>query len=212
MTYDGLVTAVERRRARGWQARASYTYSRVTGLQAGSGGTASAAQVSTVAPPPGPAGLTFGRDPNDLTNARGILPNDRPHVFRAMGNVDIPKTGLAAAANFQHFTGKPWAASASVSLSQNPNQRILIETRGTQRLSSQSLLDFRLSRPFTFGAARVDLLFDVLNALNASAEESIQTDVRVTESVAANPAFGVPTAFVDPRRVMIGVRFNLGKP
>jgi hypothetical protein len=52
----------------------------------------------------------------------------------------------------------------------------------------------------------------VLNALNESAEESIQTDVRVTESVRANPVFGVPTVFVDPRRVMLGVRLNLGKP
>jgi hypothetical protein len=212
MTYNGLVIALEQRRSHGWQAYGSYTYSRVSGLQPGSGGVASAAQVSTVAPPPSPVGLTFGRDPNDLTNARGILLNDRPHVLRAAGSVDVPKTGLMAAASFQHFTGKPWAATASVSLAQNPNQRILIEPRGTERLSSQNLLDFRLARPFTFGGARVDLLFDVLNALNESAEESIQTDVRVTETVKANAAYGLPTAFVDPRRVMLGVRLNLGRP
>jgi hypothetical protein len=212
MTYNGLVTAVEKRRAHGWQAFGSYTYSRATGLQPGSGGTASAAQVSTIAPPPGPGGLAFGRDPNDLTNARGILPNDRPHILRAMGSVDLPKTGFAVAANFQYFTGKPWAASAQVKLPQNQNQRILIEPRGTRRLSSQSLLDIRLSRPFTFGAGRMELLFDVLNALNDSAEESIISDTRVTESTAHNATFGQPNAFVDPRRVMLGIRLNLGKP
>jgi len=211
MTYNGLVLAVEKRRSRGWQAFGSYTLSRVTGLQPGSGGNAAAAQVSTIAPPPGPGGLTFGRDPNDLTNARGRLPNDRPHVFRVMSSVDVPKTGIVLAANLQHFTGKPWAASAQVPLRQNPNQRILLEPRGTRRLSSQTMLDLRLSKPFAAGrAGRIDLLLDVLNALNDTAEESIQSDTQVTAS-GLNQSFGQYTAFVDPRRVMLGVRFNLGR-
>ena len=210
MTYNGLVLAMEKRRASGWQAFASYTLSRVTGLQAGSGGIATAPQVSTVSPPPGPTGLTFGRDPNDLTNARGRLLNDRPHMLRAMGSVELPRTGLSLAANLQHVSGKPWAASAQVSLPQSPTQRILLEPRGTRRLSSQTLLDVRLSRPIALGrAGRIDLLFDVLNLLNDDAEESIVSDTQVTEA-AANPTFGQPNAFVDPRRVMLGVRFKFG--
>ena len=35
---------------------------------------------------PGRRSLTFGQDPNDLTNATGRLPNDRPHVFRTTGS------------------------------------------------------------------------------------------------------------------------------
>jgi hypothetical protein len=213
MTYNALVTALEKRRSHGWQAFGSYTYARASGLQAGSGGTAAAAQVSTIAPPPAPAGLSFGRDPNDLTNARGLLPNDRPHAFRAMTSVDLPHTGFVVAANLQHFTGKPWAASAQVSTPQNTAQRILIEPRGTRRLSSQTLLDLRLSRRFALGQGRsMELLMDVLNALNDAAEESIVSDTQVTESVKLNPTFGQPNAFVDPRRVMFGVRLNLGKP
>jgi hypothetical protein len=46
---------------------------------------------------------------------------------------------------------------------------------------------------------------DVLNALNDSAEESLATDNQFS------PNFDQPTAFVDPRRVMIGVRLNLGR-
>jgi len=212
MTYNGLVLAIEKRRGRGWQAFGSYTYSRATGLQAGAGTTAAGAQVSTIAPPPGPAGLAFGRDPNDLTNARGLLANDRPHALRAMGSVTIPKSGFAVAANFQYFTGKPWAATAVVSLPQNANQRILLEPRGTRRLSSQTLLDLRVSRPIAIAPGRrIELLFDVLNALNDAAEESITSDTRVTEGTALNPTFGQPNAFVDPRRVMLGIRLNLGK-
>ena len=213
MTYNGLVTALEKRRAHGWQAFGSYTYSRAIGLQPGSGGGASAAQVSTIAPPPGPSGLSFGRDPNDLTNARGILPNDRPHILRAMSSVDLPRTGITVAANFQYFSGKPWAATANVALSQNPSQRILIEPRGARRLSSQELLDLRVARAITIAPGRrIELLFDVLNALNDAAEESIISDTRVTETVKSNPTFGQPNAFVDPRRVMLGLRINLGKP
>ncbi len=212
LTYNGLVTAVEMRRAYGWQAFGSYTYSRTTGLQPGSGGLASSPQVSTVAPGV-PTAVAFGRDPNDLTNARGILPNDRPHMLRAMGSVDLPRTGFTVAANFQYFSGKPWAASAGVALAQNPTARILIEPRGTRRLPSQSLLDLRLSRPITIAPGRrIELLFDVLNALNDAAAESLASDIRVTETIANNPKFAQPTTFVDPRRVMLGIRMNLGKP
>ena len=212
MHYDGVVLAAEKRRSHGWQAFGSLTLSRAVGLQAGSGTGAAGAQVSTVSPPPGPTGLTFGRDPNDLTSAYGRLANDRPRVFRAMSSVNVPRTGLVFAGNIQYFTGKPWAAAAQVPLAQNPNgQRILLEPRGTRRLSSQTLLDLRLSRSFALGkASRLELLVDLLNALNETAEESIANDVQLTATAVVSN-FGLPNAFVDPRRVMLGARLNLGR-
>jgi hypothetical protein len=205
MTYNGLVMAVDKRRSHGWQAFGSYTFSRASGLQASSGTTAAGAQSSTVALP----NLPFGRDPNDLTNARGRLPNDRPHILRVMGSVDVPRTGFLIAANLQYFSGKPWAAAAQITLPQG-DQRILLEPRGSRRLSSQTLLDVRLSRPIRIGGGRIELLLDVLNVLNDAAEEGLATDVLATES-AKNANFGTPTVFVDPRRAMIGVRLNLGR-
>jgi hypothetical protein len=211
MRYDGLVVAAEKRRSHGWQAFGSLTLSRVTGLQSGSGAAAAGPQVSTVAPPPGPAGLTFGRDPNDLTNARGRLANDRPRIFRAMSSVDIPRTGLVLAGNIQYFSGKPWGAAAQVPLNQNQNQRVLLEPRGTRRLSSQTLLDVRLSRSIAVGrSSKIELLLDVFNALNSAAEESIVSETQMS-TLALNPTFGQPNAFVDPRRVMLGARVNLGR-
>ena len=59
-----------------------------------------------------------------------------------------PDTGLTVSGNLQCFSGKPWAASAQVALPQG-DQRILLEPRGTRRLSSQSLLDLRVSRTFS---------------------------------------------------------------
>ncbi|HEX2280500.1 MAG TPA: TonB-dependent receptor, partial [Thermomicrobiales bacterium] len=203
LTYNGLVMALAKRRSDGWQASGSYTLSRASGLQSSSGTSASGPQVSTVSPP---QPLTFGRDPNDLTNARGRLPNDRPHTVRMMGTFDVPRTGLVLAANFQYFSGKPWAATALVPLPQNNSYRVLLEPRGTRRLSSQSLLNVRVSRVFrTNHWGRFELLIDVLNALNDTAEEEIATDY------VFSPHLGQATRFVDPRRLMIGIRLNMGR-
>jgi hypothetical protein len=204
LTYNGLVTVVEKRAANGWHALASYTFSRTFGLQASSAATAADPQVSTVAPAFPTA--TFGRDPNNLTNAYGRLPNDRPHIFRVMGSIDVPHPRFTVGANFQHFSGKPWAASAQVKLPQG-DQRILLEPRGSRRLSSQSLLDIRVSRSIPFGRkGHGELLLDVLNVLNDTAEEGLATDNLFS------PNFVRPSIFVDPRRVMIGMRLNLGRP
>ena len=51
----------------------------------------------------------------------------------------------------------------------------------------------------------VELLVDVLNALNDTAEEDLASDNLFS------PNFARPIVFMDPRRVMLGVKFNLGR-
>ena len=73
-------------------------------------------------------------------------------------------------------------------------------------MSSQTLVDLRLSRTFALGtASRVELLLDVFNVFNDTAEEGLATD----NVFAAN--FGRAIAFVDPRRAMIAARFSFGR-
>jgi hypothetical protein len=200
LTYNGLVTAVEKRRSHGWHAFASYTWSRTYGLQPSSGGAAGDAQLSSTL-----GGGAFGRDPNSLTNAQGRLPNDRPHMFRGAVSWDVPRIGVHVAGNVQFLSGKPWAASAQISLPQG-DQRILLEPRGTRRLPSLTMLDVRVSKTVAIGGVwRVELLMDVLNAFNHATEEGLATDNFYS------PNFGQPTVYVDPRRVMLGVRLNLGR-
>jgi hypothetical protein len=200
--YDALVVALDKRLSSGWQASGSYTYSRAYGLQAVSNAAADAPQFSTIARP---NFLTFGQDPNDLTNAIGRLPNDRPHIFRVNGVMHLPWHGILLAANLQSFSGKPWAATTQVTLPQG-SQRILLEPRGSRRLPSQSLLDWRLSKTLSVGnTGTVDLIFDVLNMLNDSAAEALASDNL------SSATLGRPTQFMDPRRAMIGVRLNLGR-
>jgi hypothetical protein len=108
------------------------------------------------------------------------------------------------AANWQRFSGKPWAAATQVQLPQG-SRRILLERRGSRRLSSQSLLDLRFSKAIhAWSSARVELTADILNGLNAKAEEALASD---------NPSsatFRLPMQFIDPRRAMLGVRLNIG--
>src|SRR5262249_49495242 len=137
-------------------------------------------------------------------NAGRTLPNDRTHMVRAMGSISIPRTGLVIGDNFQYLTGLPWAATTALSLPQGV-QRILLEPRGSRRLSSQSLLDLRLSKPLHLGEhAQAELLLDVLNVLNSRAEEGLIDDNFFSQN------FGRPNVFVDPRRAMLGLRFNFG--
>jgi hypothetical protein len=197
LRYDGVVLTLDKRWSDDWQMLASYTLSKTEGLQPSSGSSPGQGQYSSTL-----GGNPFGRDPNTLTNATGRLSDDRTNVFRVMGSVPIPGTGAIVAANFQYLTGLPWAAATPVSLPQGLT-RILLESPGARRLSSQTLMDVRVSRPIELGRnTRIELLLDVFNALNSAAEERLADDNLFSQN------FGHPSVFVDPRRAMLGVRFS----
>jgi len=193
------VIAAEKRRANGWQAMGSYTFSRTYGLQVSSGVSASDAQVSTIAPQfPTTA---FGRDPNNLTNAYGRPPNDRPHMFRTMGAIDVPRTGLTVAAMFQYFSGAVDGDG---------------EAEPAARRSAHPARAARRAPALVAVAARPARVEDV--ALNprrqhrAAPRRVQRAQDRAEEALASDDIsaanFGQSTAFVDPRRAMIGVRFK----
>ena len=99
-----------------------------------------------------------------------------------------------------YFTGKPWASRANVRLPQG-GQNIYLEPLGSRRLSSQNMFDLRISKIFRFGnAGRFEILADVLNLLNSTAEQDIASRNAFSASL------GVGDTWVDPRRVIIGVK------
>lgn len=52
------------------------------------------------------------------------------------------------------------------------------------------------------GKAWIELLFDLLNALNDTAEERLADENRFSQT------FAGPSVFVDPQRAMLGVRMS----
>jgi hypothetical protein len=197
LDYDGLLLTFERRWANRWQTLFSYTLSESVGLQASNRASPGSGQNST----------TFGwgqfaRDPNDTTNATGPLNNDRTHMFRVQGAVEIPRVDVLVGANFQHVTGQPYAAYANVRLPQGSRQ-IFIEPRGTRRLSSQTLLDLRVSKIFRIGEqGKLELLVDILNTLDDTAEAFLVTNNFYS------PNFEKPRILIAPRRAMLGVKLS----
>ena len=142
LTYNGFTVMVEKRLSHGWYASGSYTRSQASGLQPSGGTTAAGAQVATTGAPPvsfAPP-VTFGRDPNSLTNA-GRPPAERPSESVSTDGLRSTCHGPASivAASVQYSTGKPWADTADITPSQAQGPtRVLLEERGTQRLSSQT--------------------------------------------------------------------------
>ena len=174
LDYDGLAIAVEKRRAHGWQAFGSYTLFRVSGLQASSGATASGAQFSTVAPPPPPGNpSTSGASRTTSRTRMASCQRSSAHA-ESDGKCRPARDGLHGCGQLRLLQRKPVGGCSQVNLPQNNLQRMLIETRGSRGLSSQALLDLRVSRPIQLGRiGRIDLLVDVLNVLNDTSEEGL---------------------------------------
>jgi hypothetical protein len=194
LRYNGLLVTFEKRWADRWQTLLSYSLSEAFGLLPSSGG--GPGQVSST------FGGGFGKDPNVYTNRTGNLNNDRTHMFRMQGAVEIPRIEVLLGANFQHLTGGPIAASARGRVPEGIVE-VLIEPPGFQRLSPQTLLDLRVSKIFRFGEqGKLEFLADIMNVLNESAGQTIVTDNFYS------PNFAKPILFVHPLRAMLGVKFS----
>lgn len=193
LQYDGLLLSLTKRWADRWQMLASYTWSRARGLQASQGYFS---QNSA-----GGQG-TYGTDPNHMINADGVLSNDRTHMLRAQATVLVPKLDVNVGLNFQYQTGKPWMAKTWVTLPQGL-RRIFLEPRGSRRLPSQTLVDLRLSKALSLGKrGKLELLANVLNLLNDTAVVGLFSDDPY------GPQFAVPTEWVEPRSLVLGVRLS----
>lgn len=145
--------------------------------------------------------MPFGQDPNDLTNAVGRSPDDRTHVARVTAAWTLPRLRLDVAGAFQHTTGTPFGAFVNVRLPQG-TRPILIEPVGARLFHAQHVLDARVGRRLTLArGGTLDLFASIFNILNEDA---------AFETITGNllsPNFGRGSRFVEPRRVLVGVRF-----
>ena len=198
MDYNGLVFGLEKRMSNNWQAQVSYVWSKAYGILPSSGFGASSSQTTRV------YGSSLARDPNQFINAEGHLLNDRTHTFRITGTVVLPFDVLFGW-NYAYFNGKPWAQRGRVErdvLSQG-GRSVNLESPGSRRLDDQNLLDFRISKSaFLAERTRFEVFVDALNLMNATSPEDVASQTWDSS------LFGVGERFVDPRRLMIGVKIT----
>ena len=123
------------------------------------------------------------------------------------------------AGNFQHYTGYPetalytvTSAIAGQTLTQN-TQNIFVEPPGWERLPNMNLLDFRLSKIFTFhDRYKLEPEFDVYNVGNVGTVTSINNSVTAGTATGGIGSVGTlflnPTNVISPRLYKVGLRFD----
>jgi hypothetical protein len=184
-----------KRMAQNWQAIGSITISKTEGLHSASNLTTASSQSS--------AASTFGDDPNELTNAAGLLPGDRDVMFKLQGSYSFPYE-IVVSSNWQWVAGKPYTRRLSVGGLPQGTQTVFLQPRdGSLRMPSQNFVDMRFEKRFRFGAtSRVTVIADIINVLN------IDTPLTWISEVATSPNFAVGNLIANPRRAMFALRYE----
>ena len=196
--YRALQFVGRKRFSRNWQAQASYTWSRTDGS------VSNASLTNTGVNDLGTGGAFT--DPNRLINNEGLAMFD-PREFKLLGVASIPRWGgVTLGAVYRYTSGQTWARRATF---RNLNQgfsQIWMEPRGSRRLPAINNLDLRMEKLVALGRSlRLGISADVFNVTNQGVPNS---DVSFPVSVDSGPFLGVPTAWVDPRLLRLGVRLT----
>lgn len=119
--------------------------------------------------------------------------------FKLNGNVLLPgDVSLGAIIDVQ--SGFPNVRTVRYRLPQSGNVTVRVEPFGSQREEIQPTLNLRASRRFdTAGGQFVNISFDVLNAMNASAIKNGR--------YRSGSTFGLVTDFMVPRQFRVGVTY-----
>ena len=143
-------------------------------------------------------------EPNRLINNEGLATFD-PREFKLIGVASVPRWGgVSIGAVYRYTSGQTWARRATI---RNLNQgfsRIWMEPRGSRRLPAINNLDLRVEKLVALGRSlRLSISADVFNVTNQGVPNS---DVSFPVNVDSGPFLGVPTAWVDPRLLRLGIR------
>ncbi len=178
-----------------WQTTTSLSYLQTDGaLPSGRGGP-DAAQASSL------VFSTFGQNPNDFINQRGVLLGERPWMFKSQFLYQFPAEFLVAV-NYNYQSGRAWPRRARVS-GLNLFTNINAEVRdGSRRVEAWNLLDVRVQKMFNIGSqARIAFFLDALNLFNEGTNEDVLSRFGTSD------VFDVRSEFLPPRRVQLGVKF-----
>ena len=119
--------------------------------------------------------------------------------FKLTGTYQLP-FGFYTSAFLQHLAGDPLQRTNNFASVPNATTVTLrLEPLGARREPNVNVLNLRGSKKFSFGTRRVELDFDLFNALNSNSATAITTT--------SGPSFGAITTIVPPRIARFGVTF-----
>ena len=192
-TYRALILSLAKRYSNNWQFYTSLAWSRAEGLDVTARGTGSWALLLNTG--------GFGKDPNDLTNAEGLLNHDRTWIFKLQASYSFP-WGILASLNYLYQTGVPIGTIVRVYPDQG-NRKILAEPKGPDRYKPWNVLDFRLQKTFNFyKSLRLDAMIDVFNLLNSATVTGYRSHNLYEQT------YNEPSDIFYPRRVQMGLRLR----
>jgi outer membrane receptor protein involved in Fe transport len=140
-------------------------------------------------------------DPNSLINFSGHLVNDPAFAWKFSGIYDFPY-GLNLGFFFRHQSGDTWAPLVDLRDTVNPPGVVIFGLpRGSYRLPSQNILDLRIEKQLAMLGGQFRLTVDIFNVMNAAYVTSVNPHW-------GNDSYGQPTTFVDPREILLGLRYT----
>jgi hypothetical protein len=195
--YKAVMVVLNKRFSHGWQAQASYVYSKAEGTVDNTGN--------------GTRTSTFLSPNLALINADGPMSYDRPHEFKLLGTFVIPKIDISISPYWRSISGYPIGATQSVSRSEtnfpfalvsSAARSIQIEPRDTRHTQFQHKLDIRTEKIFKLNDKdRVAVYADFFNVFNANYD----TDILNSTS---DEFFGGPASITQPRQITLGARWS----
>jgi len=138
--YKGIELVASKRFSNNWQGRASYTWSKQTGM----GSSLGTFYGSTQIPP-----------------VNSIEDTDRTNVVKLSGFGQLP-WGLMVSGSYSYATGLPY----SVVTYDDMGNPLYVGERNSQRMSNAQTLDLSLQKTFTFSDVRVTVVAEGFNLTN----------------------------------------------
>lgn len=209
--YKSLMFVLNKRLTNRWQAQVSYVLSKTVGTNDNSTFGAAAGNSNTWKTP-----LTA------VTNADGLVGEDRRHEFKVLAGFEIPKVEVSVNAYYRFLSGIPYnvryrldstdRALLGYPSSPTTQRTMLLEPRGSASLENQSLLDLRVEKIFKLGgdSGRISVYADIANLFNAGTVSEVEDRVD-GESLGpdlVHVPLGGPLSLVPPRQVTLGARWS----
>lgn len=197
-SYKAVILALTKRYANNWMLNASITWSKSEGLNTVANTDFQQATIYNAG--------DFGKDPNDLINATGLLQFDRRWMIKLQASYSFP-WDILTSLNYVYQTGTPIFTFVKVyDLNQDvgAGRAILAEPRNdSARLDPWNMLDFRIEKAFSlYKTARLRVIFDVFNVLNVNTATSY-----ASYNIWADN-FHQPNWIFFPRRLQLGIRLD----